>query len=89
MLTPYNCSRWTIDRKKIHLTIGLGCGFDPDETIKRQLTPFAAKPYIKYENTWYLVKNDLGMRLEDMLTWLKNNNYSEEILLEKLFQLIS
>lgn len=88
MFIPYRNVRSTINRKRIHLTIGLGCEVNPDETVKRKLRPFLGVPYIKYESTWYVIKNDLGMEFDELLVWLNSNNYSEEILLEKVFKLI-
>jgi len=80
----------TIKRGKTLITLALGCGYNPDECEKRNISGvYLNKPYLQHEGTWYIIKESGRFdRLSDIEYWLKHNSYSEEQFLENIFKLI-
>lgn len=81
----------TIKRGKTLITLALGCGYNPDECEKRNLSEiYLNKPYLLYDGTWYVITCAWRWdQLTDIIDWLKKDVYSEEQFLEKLMELIS
>lgn len=78
---------YVVTKGKTVITIGRGTLNDnPDKCdCKNYPQCFCDKYYIKYEDVWYLCKKNLD---EYELTCLMTNNYSEEVLLNKVLELI-
>jgi hypothetical protein len=78
---------YVITKGKTVITIGRGTlNNNPDECDCKKFPEFLCdKYYIKYDNVWYLCKKNLD---EYELSCLMRNNYSEEILLNKVLELI-
>jgi len=78
---------YVITKGKTVITIGRGTLNDnPDECdCKKFPESLCNKYYIRYDNVWYLCKKNLD---EYELAYLMYNNYSEEMLLNKVLNLI-
>lgn len=77
-----------IKKGKIEITLALGIGsYNPDES-KNIKTPVSLyKPWLKYENHWYFIKNYSRYNsLSDIAANFNNHKYSEEIFLECIFE---
>ena len=82
-----------IEYTKGSTTIIIGFGdetHNPEEyKLKRGLTP-----YIKYDGIWYKVKHTIIINYcrqpisSAFIKYLTNNNYSEEVFLEKILNVI-
>lgn len=91
MFRKNNITTIPLKKNKINIIIALGVGsFNPDESLQRfdLNNAISIKPWIKYDNHWYFIKNYVNFdSIEDIADYLKNS-YSEEIFLEKLMMLI-
>lgn len=71
---------------KITLALGIGA-YNPDESKNINVSIPIYKPWLKYENTWYFVKN--AWRYSNLTTladYFKHHRYSEEIFLQCILE---
>lgn len=87
MITKYE-NPITIKKGKTKITLALGIGcYNPDESKDIQVPLVIYKPWLKYENHWYFIKNSWKYNsLSDIANYFNNNKYSEEIFLECIFE---
>lgn len=83
----------TVTKGKTSVTFAVAVPpWNPDESLAMGFTGIARKYeiYLKYENTWYKAsKCDKYSSLKDLVKDFKQNIYSEEQFLEKIFKFIT
>lgn len=83
----------TVTKGKTSVTFAVAVPpWNPDESLAQGFTGIARKydVYLKYENTWYKVPKDNKYgSIKDLAKDFKQNIYSEEQFLEKIFKYIN
>lgn len=81
----------TYSKGSITIAIGYGDKYRNPEEVNLDVFDI---PYIKYENVWYkckkLIKVNIANKIayHPVINYLTNNNYSEEVFLDKILNVI-